>query len=230
MNLYIIVEGSQSEMQIFPAWISLLAPHMQRVEYAQSATDNNYYLMTGGGIPSIYHHISNAVAEIIDLHQKGVAHYDYLIISMDTEEENRQYILQRISETLAQDNRTLNGFQIELCEQQVCIETWLLGNQKVFKKNPQSMELREFINFFNVNDDNPEQMKNINTERFSTTAQFHLKYLKEMLKERNMSYSKSKNGAQDVCTKSYLDELIKRYKVSGNILTFGRWLSIISKI
>ena len=32
MNAYIIVEGSETELSVYPAWLSILAPQMQRIE------------------------------------------------------------------------------------------------------------------------------------------------------------------------------------------------------
>ena len=34
MNLYIIVEGEQTEMKVYPEWLHLLAPQLERVDDA----------------------------------------------------------------------------------------------------------------------------------------------------------------------------------------------------
>ena len=60
------------------------------------------------------------------------------------------------------------------------------------------------------------------------TAHFHIKYLKRMLEERNMRYSK--NDTEDVCTKAYLEQLIKRYKNTGHIPSFGSWYEFIASL
>lgn len=73
----------------------------------------------------------------------------------------------------------------------------------------------------------PEEMENIDEERFSTTAKFHLKYLKLMLEERNISYSK--NNTIEVQKQTYLQQLIKRYKTTGHIKTFGSWYEFIKE-
>ena len=31
MNAYIVVEGEQTEMTVYPAWLSIIAPNMKRV-------------------------------------------------------------------------------------------------------------------------------------------------------------------------------------------------------
>ena len=42
MNLYIIVEGEQTEMKVYPEWLHLLAPQLERVDDAWGIkTDSN---------------------------------------------------------------------------------------------------------------------------------------------------------------------------------------------
>ena len=68
-------------------------------------------------------------------------------------------------------------------------------------------------------------MKNMNPNRFATTARFHLRYLQQMLEERNMSYSKRNTYA--VQQQTYLQQLIKRYEETGHIATFGSWYDFV---
>ena len=99
------------------------------------------------------------------------------------------------------------------------METWFLGNQNVFKDNPQNAEYLEYIKYCNVGHDNPEEMGNMDENIFATTAKFHLRYLKRMLEERNMTYSK--NNTIVVQQQAYLQQLISRYKITWHIATFG---------
>ena len=82
MNLYIIVEGEQTEMKVYPEWLHLLAPQLERVDDAWGIkTDSNsYYLFSAGGIPSIFNHVSNAVADINEINASSDAKYDYLVV------------------------------------------------------------------------------------------------------------------------------------------------------
>ena len=68
-------------------------------------------------------------------------------------------------------------------------------------------------------------MGNMDPDRFATTAKFHLRYLKRMLEERNMSYSK--NNTIDVQHQAYLLQLIKRFEETGHIATFGSWYEFV---
>lgn len=64
MNAYVIVEGAQTETKVYPKWLEFIAPNIKRIDHISDFTDNNYYLFSGGGIPSIYNHVANAVEDI----------------------------------------------------------------------------------------------------------------------------------------------------------------------
>lgn len=225
MNFYIIVEGEKTEMSVYPAWLSLLAPAYTRIANFDDVNENNYYIFCGGGIPSIYTHVTNAVLDINEINSKGGPHYDYLLVCLDTEGESRDYIMQQIEKQLKSEGVSLQNAELVVFEQKVCMETWFLGNQSVFKENPQNPEYLDFIRYYNVGRDNPEEMGNMNEKKFTTTARFHVRYLKRMLEERNMAYSK--NNTEDVQQSTYLQQLIKRYEETEHIATFGSWYEFV---
>lgn len=225
MNFYIVVEGDQTEMSVYPAWLSILAPTYTRIDNAWEVDENNYYIFSGGGIPSIFKHVKNAVLDINSINGKGGARYDYLLVCLDTEEESRDYILSRINDELQASNVERQDAELVVFEHKVCMETWFLGNQGVFKDNPQNAEYLEYIKYFNVGQNNPEEMDNMDENRFATTAKFHLRYLKRMLEERNMTYSK--NNTIAVQQQAYLQQLISRFETTGHIATFGSWYGFV---
>lgn len=225
MNFYIIVEGDKTEMSVYPAWISLLAPDYTRIENAWDVNENNYYLFSGGGIPSIYTHVKNAVLDINSINSERESRYDYLLVCLDTEKESRDYILKQIDDELQSSGVVLRNAELLVFEHKVCMETWFLGNLVVFKDNPQNPDYLEYIKYYNVGTFNPEEMGNIDENRFATTAKFHLRYLKRMMEERNMTYSK--NNTLEVQQNAYLQQLIKRYKDTGHIATFGSWYEFV---
>lgn len=225
MNFYIVVEGDQTEMSVYPAWLSILAPTYTRIENAWDVDDNNYYIFTGGGIPSIFKHVRNSVLDINSINAKGEKRYDYLLVCLDTEEESRDYILEQIDKELKSSGVELLDAELVVFEHKVCMETWFLGNQSVFKDNPQNAEYLEYIRHFNVGNDNPEEMQNMDENRFPTTAKFHLRYLKRMLEERNMTYSK--NNTIAVQQQAYLQQLVRRFEETGHIATFGSWYEFV---
>lgn len=225
MNFYIVVEGEKTEMSVYPAWLSLLAPAYTRIEHFDDVNENNYYIFCGGGIPSIYTHVTNAVLDINEINSKGDPRYDYLLVCLDTEEENRDYILHQIESQLQSKGISLQDAELLVFEQKICMESWFLGNLNVFKENPQDAEYMEFVKYYNVGQNNPEDMKNMDANRFATAAKFHLRYLKRMLEERNMTYTKSNTLA--VQQQTYLQQLIKRYEETGHIATFGSWYEFV---
>ena len=59
--------------------------------------------------------------------------YDYLLVCLDTEEETREYIEEQIYKAVKENGDELKDVQLLVFEQKVCMETWFLGNRKVFK-------------------------------------------------------------------------------------------------
>lgn len=226
MNLYIIVEGNKTELQVYPAWLKYLAPQLNRIEDAWNVGDNTYYMFSGGGIPSIYNHIIHSIQDINAINSRGAAKYNILMVCIDTEDDDRQAIENRIRCDIASNQLKFNDFKIVVFEHKVCMETWFLGNQNIFKRNPQDEAYREYIQFYNVADYDPELMGTPNDEW--TKAQFHYRYLKKMFNERHMKYSKK--YTTEVEKQTYLEQLISRYKDTHDISSFGRWFEFITSL
>lgn len=224
MNAYIIVEGAETELSVYPAWLSILAPHLSQINDAWEVSENNYYLFNGGGQPHIFKHAAQAIANVNEINAAGKGKYDYVIVCCDTENESREYIEKRLGEYIEKEGVSLNDAELLIFEQKVCMETWFIGNTKVFKSNPQGYEMIEYLRFYNAKQNNPEYMGTIDEERF-TKAQFHLRYLKRMLEERNLTYNK--NNTAVVCTPDYLSELIRRYEQTQHLSTFGTWYEFV---
>ncbi len=225
MNLYIIVEGKATEPIVYTAWLKILAPQMTKIENAWEVAENSYYLFSSQGIPSIYKHVANAIVDVNSINEGNKGKYDYLLVCLDTEEETREYIEDQISKAVKENGEELKDAKLLVFEQKVCMETWFLGNRKVFKANAQDEVLLSYISEYNVRDLNPEDMNNLRPESYSTNAKFHLDYLKRMFRERNIRYSKSK--PDEVCKEPFLEQLISRYQDTNDIETFGSWYEFI---
>lgn len=225
MNAYIIVEGDKTETIVYPKWLEILLPAFKRVSNISDIKENNYYLFSGGGIPSIYNHIANAIEDINEVNKKGKTTIDYLIICIDTEDESRDYILEQIHLKLVERKISALSFNLEVFEQKVSMESWFLGNRKIFKSNPEDEVLRRYISHFNVRENDPELMENIDPEEFSTKAQFHHSYLKKIFSEQHIKYSKKR--PTEVCKEHYLQRIIERYNETQHLETFGRWYSFV---
>lgn len=229
MNLYIVVEG-KTEKKVYPFWLNILQPTYTRVDdpWNLSGKGSCYYLLCGGGFPNIYDHISNSVLDINDINSKTSNKYDYLMVCIDTEECAKGEEEQIIRQNLIDKGISLNSAELIVFEHQVCMESWFLGNRKVFKKNPQEKKLVDYINFYDVSVNNPEYMESINISEFSTKAQFHYDYLHKMLLERNLNYTK--NNPITVQQLDYLNELINRCTTTKDLLTFKAWYDFVKKL
>lgn len=74
MNLYFLVEGL-TEKKVYPKWLSYLLPTFTRVDIPEDASQNNYYLISGGGFPSLLdNHLRSSLDDI-----EYSGNYDFLI-------------------------------------------------------------------------------------------------------------------------------------------------------
>lgn len=225
MNVYIIVEGNRTEYKVYPKWLQHIAPHLKKVDYPSELRENNYYIFRGGGIPSIYNHVANAAADIVRINSEGETKIDYLMVCIDTEDESREYIIEQIQNQCKERGVNLDSINLKVFEQKVSMESWFLGNRKIFKSNPEDKDLVRYINHYNVKDNDPELMEIADNYDFSTKAQFHHSYLKKLFSEQHLSYSKTNPG--EVCKEYYLNQIIKRNSETGHISSFGRWYSFV---
>ncbi|MFM6395245.1 MAG: hypothetical protein ACKPFF_01005, partial [Planktothrix sp.] len=128
MNIYFLVEGKSTERKIYPKWLEYLIPNLVRVQYYDQVENNNYYLISGEGYPKIlYDGLENAVDKILE-----APRYDYLVICVDADEESVEERIQYIREFISGKEINLGKTKVEIIIQNRCIETWLLGNKRIF--------------------------------------------------------------------------------------------------
>lgn len=221
-NIYLLVEGRRTEKKIYPKWIKHLLPDMIEVKSPFDIEDNNFYIFNGNGYPSILHdHLKNSLSDIIQ-----IGRFDYFILCLDVDELTVEERLNEVNSFVENEKIAFGGCEFRVILQNRCFETWFLGNKKVFKSNPNDVELVECIKFYNVKDYDPELMPN--SGDFQTTAQFHEFYLRKILNERKIRYTK-KNPVE-VGEKYYLNLLIERFSQDGHLMTFGYFLKICEEI
>jgi hypothetical protein len=188
MKLYFLVEGL-TERKLYPAWLQYLVPNLTRITDPAQRIDNGYYLISGGGFPQLLDkRLPDSVEDIT-----GAGDYSHFIVSLDSDNMTFEDKMDEIRPILASYAPVLGNCAVKLIVQCRCVETWLLGNRRVFKMNPQSNVLAENIAFYNVSFDDPEAMNKPAGFRESI-AKFHLHYLSLMLKERRINYSKTNPG------------------------------------
>lgn len=244
MNLYFVFEG-KTEAIVYQEWFKKLLPQFTEVNDFESVVNNNYYYESDMGVPDCYNIVANAIQ---DIHQ--IPKYAYLVLFVDadrhTVEERRKEAYERIAERLNDSKKAYLYRQLpENCElvvivQKVCIETWFLGNRKFFVRNPQSELLRQYVEYYDVSVQNPEdlaaefvQNEQTSTQIFgySTKALFHEGYLRELFKERLNGIAYHKNRPKLVQEATFLHQLEMRIKANPKHLqSFQELIHFCEKI
>jgi hypothetical protein len=214
MNLYFLVEGRRTERKVYRAWLGYIFPYLSEVDKIEDIKCNNFYMFTGYGYPSYKKRIIEALENI---NQLGTI--DHFFICIDTEEQSIEAKRTEIMGIIS-DGKTFRNCHIIL--QNCCIETWFLGHQGMLKRNPTNEILRGFKKFYDVSIDDPENMEH--PSDYEYRAHFHLDYLKKMLDERGLKYTKLNPGC--VLERHYLDALIKRTTKKNHIQTFGSLIKL----
>ncbi len=202
MNIYFLVEGRHTEKKIYPEWLKYLIPELQRVEYYNEVIKNNYYIISGKGYPSILgDHLVNAVDKIQEMNN-----YDYLVLCVDADEERVEERVSYIYQFLEDKKFNLGKTEVVIIVQNRCIETWLLGNNKIFdSRQPKDSPLLLYAKYYDVSQNDPELMGKYDQ---GNHAEFHEQYLKEIFNAKNLTYTKKFPG--EAQKKYYLEQLIKR--------------------
>ena len=223
MNLYFLVEGTQSERKVYPAWLAYLLPELQRVDNCDDVNEKNYYLISGEGYPSlIYDFIPRAIEEI-----NSNGKYSYFVVCLDAEENTVSELTTEIDEFLNEQKLKLNNAELVLIFQNRCLESWLLGNRKIYSRNPQNKLLLDYTKYYDVSVNCPENMGRY--QEFNTHAQFHGAYLRALFEAKNITYSKKRPG--DVLKPFYLEQLLARIEVQPEQLTtFRQFIDFCNKI
>jgi hypothetical protein len=224
MNIYFLVEGKRTEMKVYPKWLSQLIPELKRSMTFDTVTKNNYFIFSGNGFPSLLdNHLRNCVVDI-----NNAGNYDHFVICLDADEQNIEACKQEVFDFMSKENISLNErTDFKIIVQNKCLETWFLANPRIFKNNPKSEFLIECVGFYNVKRDDPELMEKIPDFEASTSV-FHSSYLQELLKERNVTYSKK--NPQGVTEEYFLRELILRNQKTNHIQSFQQFIQLCKQI
>ncbi len=214
MNLYFLVEGKQSERKVYPAWLAHILPELQQVQSCDDVNEKNYYLISGEGYPSlIYDFIPRSIAEI-----NSNGKYSYFVVCLDAEENTVAELTTEIEDFLTKQKLKLNKAEFVLIFQNRCLESWLLGNRKIYSRNPQNKPLLDYTKYYDVSVNCPENMGRY--QEFNTHAQFHGAYLRALFEAKNITYSKKRPG--DVLKPFYLEQLLTRIEFQPEQLTTFR--------
>lgn len=208
MNIYFLVEG-KTERKVYPKWLAYLAPHLERVGSPGDAVNNNYYLISGGGFPSILD--NHLVDSVNDVNETGK--YDYLVLAIDADDISADEKEEEVRRFVSSNNIVLTNCELIVMPQVVCMETWFLGNRRMYARNPSSHEVSALTKHYNTANNDPEKMRQ--PKGYSgSIGDYHFHYLKTMLREKNISYSKS--IPQGVTEPYYIEDLRSRVASDQN--------------
>lgn len=214
MNLYFLVEG-KTERKVYPKWLAHLAPQLERVNSPCEAINNNYYLISGGGFPSILdNHLVDSVADV-----NASGKFDYFVLAIDTDDISAAEKTEEVEGFVRNNDIIFNDCEFIILPQVVCMETWFLGNRRIYSRNSSSAEVSAFTNHYNIVQSDPEKMQQP-AEYSGSIGDYHFQYLKTMLREKNIRYSKK--NPQGVTESYYIKELRNRMKSDQNCLSSMR--------
>lgn len=188
MNLYFLVEGL-TERKVYPQWLThLLPPGFSRVNNANLAVNNNYFLISGGGYPSILdNHLRNSIEEVNECNN-----YDWLILVIDTDNMTAQDKIAEVEQFIIDKNIILNSScHLQIITQKCCMETWFLGNNKIFPRNSHNADFINHSQFYDISQQDPELMTKPEWFNNGSISIYHETYLRKMLAEKNIRYSKA---------------------------------------
>jgi hypothetical protein len=221
MNIYFLVEG-KTEAKIYREWLTYLLPELTRVKFHHQVTEKNYYLFNARGYPHIIDvHLSRAIEDV-----NSVGDYDYLVLSFDADESTVAEREAEVNQRLTNSGISLGKTKLIIIVQNRCIETWLLGNRKLYKRNPHDPTLVKYTKFYDVSVNDPELMGKY--KGFNEHQQFHKAYFKRLCRERHLGYSEKRPN--DVLPKSYIEQLLARIDKTTHLTTFRHFIEFCQQL
>jgi hypothetical protein len=209
MNLAFLVEG-RTELNLYPKWIE----HLSRtrltncLEYSDVVADQ-FTIFDVQGISNMRKDIPIAIDSI---NANNV--FDYLVIVIDGDDEgveSRHRFIEGIINDPATPNLPTNC-QLKIIVQNVCIETWFTGHTDHFQsaKNCRNKSILSLLNEYDVENNDPELMPNLQAPIVHSIGQYHKMYLARMLKGANHSWNYKEKTAHTLIDMPYFQRLEQR--------------------
>lgn len=220
MNVYFLVEGRRTETRVYPAWLKILVPRLNRVNRYDAANEWNYFLLSGGGYPCMLQdHLRNSIEEV-----KASGKYRYLVVCLDADDSSAQ---ERNAEVTARAKEYgCPEEQLQVVVQDSCIETWFLGHRKIVSPAPNTPELDKCLSFYDVRQHDPEQMQA--PAGVLSRSGYHHSYFECVVRNKKLNYSKT--NPRLVTEPHYLQELINRRDSTGHLPTFGAFVQFCREL
>lgn len=216
MNYYVVVEGELGAKRVYEHWIPFVNGTISPVFTIQDVSNNNAYVVSGGGIPFIENIISAAVVDV-----NNNCNFDKLVVAVDSEDisytERRQDIL---ALPCLQTCRT----PVSVIIHHFCFETWALGNKRAGPRNPRSETLRRYKSVYDVFLNDPELLPR-HPNGTGNRAHFAFSYLKAMLTDKYRNVSYTKNNPQFIMHQKYFSQLRIRLQTTGHIPSLNDFIA-----
>lgn len=210
MRLYYLLEG-ENEIDIYREWTHYLNSGMRYIKEVFEPGGCKYYIFSAKGYPHIIDDIPNACNDCVKYN------YDQLFICLDQDNNNKDLILEEIQEKVKPYK-----ISYHVIFQKRCIETWLMSNSKIYKKHvSKECHFWKYHNYYNVSVNDPEEMGNPDSS--ISISQYHYNYLRAMLMEKRICYSKGKTN-KELIKSSYLNSIRKRIKKTNHTKSLDDYL------
>jgi hypothetical protein len=144
-----------------------------------------------------------------------------LVIAVDSEEQSRQEKLQEIQDHV---DALRCPIQYIVIVQHFCLETWAIGNRRIFPRHIHDPKVLEYKKLYDVSKKDPELLPLLEAEALNR-AQFCYKYLRLILRQKykRLSYTKSNPGP--LLNDKYFHQVKLRYEETGHINSFDSFLT-----
>lgn len=221
MKLYFVVEGEATELSVYPAWIKLKHPELPLIEDYNdfSVCKDGLYIVSGYGYPNIFGEIKNSIRNI-----NTMGDVDFFVVVVDADEDTvsaREETIQELIDSVGISTKT----KVEIIVQNRCFETFLLGNKKCISRNSSNEKLQEYIAYFDVLENDPEEMGNYSSDL--THSQFHLKYAITALREKRVKYTKT--NCSSVINEAFFEALKQRVNTTTHLSSFRKLHQLLEK-
>jgi hypothetical protein len=184
-------------------------------------SDNQYYIISGNGYPSMLRMIDGSIENILNYMPDAM-----FVAVCDSEElsyEHRYAEIERfIKEKIG--NRTLN-YRIVI--QHYCFETWALGNRKAIPDNPRDSIAQRGLRHFDVRREDPEHMTKPHWHAGSR-AFYAYELFRNMANQKRLGYSKSNPGK--IINQYFFDQVLSRNRKLKHIKSFDNFIHAFRQI
>lgn len=104
------------------------------------------------------------------------------------------------------------------------METWFLGNRKVYTKTlGKRSDFYSYTKFYDVSQQDPEFMNKPEGFNNGSVSIYHENYLRKMLAEKHINYSKA--NPREIGEAHYLEQLQKRVKETSHLSSLRNFFS-----